>query len=208
MASLKKFITKSAGVSKIFRFVLALLFSDNGFTTNVPGAPETTRGKNVYSIKLIPCDINYLNTYEIKLLAGRWFFFHPKKIYRDSANRDCLLMKKQMARALGYTDPADALGKKNKQSVSMTLTCPLLGVTGDFHTTSLHKSIQPNRVYCLSVSFITLRAFVSMLRILNKTLAGHWKQPGKKILPGERIWVQVHWWNPGKKDMTRKTRGL
>ncbi|HET6996549.1 MAG TPA: ABC transporter permease [Chitinophagaceae bacterium] len=174
MESFRNLLENDPGVKNI-SFCLGAPVSDNGFNTSVK-APELF-GKNEQSIKLIPCDINYLTTYEIKLLAGRWFF-PSEEIYRDSVT--AIVINETMARTLGYRDPADAIGKKIMIGIN-DLNLPIIGVTTDFHTTSLHKVIQPTGL--LPFGFFYYAAGIRIDPSNIKKTLGSIETAWKKIYP-------------------------
>jgi putative ABC transport system permease protein len=128
-------LLRNQAAIKDLSFCLGAPISDNGFTTSMHAAGLSD--KNDYSVKVFPCDINYLETYQIKLIAGRWFFPSEQKL-KDSANS--VVVNETLVRTLGYTNPADAIGKKIDMGIN-GLQLPIIGVTQDFHTTSFHKSI-------------------------------------------------------------------
>jgi putative ABC transport system permease protein len=132
--SFRALLQNQSGISK-FSFCMGAPISDNGFSTSMK-APELSDNAD-YSIKLIPCDENYLDVYGIKLMAGRWFLPSEQK-----ANGEAMVINMTVAKTLGYKNAADALGKKIKIGVN-NFNPTIIGVTQDFHTSSLHESIKP-----------------------------------------------------------------
>jgi len=174
MESFRSLLQDQPGIQNI-SFCLGAPVSDNGFTTNMQ-APELP-GKNEYSVKIIPCDINYLNTYELKLLAGRWFF-PSEEIYRDSAT--AIVVNETLAKTMGYNDPADAIGKKITIGIN-DLNLPIIGVTKDFHTTSLHESIAATGLMPFGFFYYAAGIRINPSNI-KQTLAGI-ESAWKKIYP-------------------------
>ena len=76
-------------------------------------------------------DASYIDLYDIKLLAGKNF------IQSDSAKG--YLINEAYMRKLGFSNPRDVIGK----SVNETT---IIGVVKDFHTESLHATIQPTAI--------------------------------------------------------------
>lgn len=74
-------------------------------------------------------DTAYISLYQIRLLAGR------NLMPVDSMNE--YLINERYMRALGFTNPEDALGKVVNKKFS------IVGVVSDFHTRSLHSEIAP-----------------------------------------------------------------
>lgn len=76
-------------------------------------------------------DSNYLNLYDIHLIAGNNF------IQGDSANG--YIINEAYMHKLGITNPRDIIGKTANDK-------PIIGVVKNFHTESLHAIIQPTAI--------------------------------------------------------------
>jgi putative ABC transport system permease protein len=77
-------------------------------------------------------DENFILFYQMKLLAG-------KNLAHSDSLQD-LVINETYAKALGFENPQDAVGKflyKNDKP------CAIAGVVADFHTGSFHEAIQP-----------------------------------------------------------------
>ena len=77
-------------------------------------------------------DVNYINIYKIKLLAGRNF--------RQGDTLKSLLINKTYASILGFKKPDDAIGKTIKIN---RLNRTVIGVVADFYQSSLHTAFRP-----------------------------------------------------------------
>jgi putative ABC transport system permease protein len=80
-------------------------------------------------------DKRYLDTYEIPLVAGRFF---ARNVNDESDVQWVVSMS--VARRMGLSDPQEAVGRS---IVVNDLKGPIIGVTGDFHGMSLRSEIQP-----------------------------------------------------------------
>jgi putative ABC transport system permease protein len=132
-----------AGIEKI-SFSVGAPTSENNFTS---GFYLTERGtEDRYEAAIKPVDINYLETYGIHLVAGRWFnpgeesqtdltLSPDKKMYHYVVNE--ALVKK-----LGFDSNEEILGKKITTGLN-DIDAPVIGVVKDFHTTSLHQKVLP-----------------------------------------------------------------
>ncbi len=90
--------------------------------------PEDER----YSISLKFCDIDYQKTYGLQLLAGKWLSLSDTM--RQAVVNQTLLKK------LGIRNPQEVVG----QNISLgRRSLPIVGVTKDFHTHSLHQDHEP-----------------------------------------------------------------
>jgi ABC-type antimicrobial peptide transport system permease subunit len=82
-------------------------------------------------------DDQYISFYQMKLVAGR------DMIHSDSLHE--LIINETMARAIGFSNPADAVGKQlfNPFNANPDEGYPIVGVVADFHQGSFHDAIQP-----------------------------------------------------------------
>lgn len=135
MAGFKALLQNQSGIKNI-SLCLGAPVSDNGIGTGMRRSDNPTQNE---SIKLLPSDINYLETYGIKLLAGRWFM-PSETLYNDSAT--AIVVNEALVKTLGFKTPSDAIGQKITIGIN-DLSLPIIGVTQDFHTTSLHQRITP-----------------------------------------------------------------
>ena len=124
-------LQNQAGIRSL-SFCLGAPVSDNGLNTSFK-APELSENTE-YNIKVMPADKNYLQTYDLKLLAGRWFFPSEEKNLGTA-----VVINEATAKQLGYK-PSDAIGKKITIGLN-SMSPPVIGVVKDFHTNSLHKAI-------------------------------------------------------------------
>ncbi|MBC3788567.1 ABC transporter permease [Spirosoma utsteinense] len=79
-------------------------------------------------------DAEFLDTYGIKLVAGR-------NIMTSDTIREYLI-NETMLHQLGFRDPQQVLGKKMQYHLS-GVPMPIVGVVKDFHEKSLHEAIGP-----------------------------------------------------------------
>ena len=104
--------------------------SPNTMTTTIKFNDGKKEGEIEVEMKY--ADGAYFDIYKMKLLAGRYL--------QKSDTGSALLINNTYAKALGFTNPADALGKSvNKDNKSQ----PIVGVLSDFNTKSTHKAIKP-----------------------------------------------------------------
>ncbi|WP_374165119.1 ABC transporter permease [Arcticibacter sp. MXS-1] len=86
-------------------------------------------------------DPHYLNTFNIKLLAGRNLRESDRTMLSDSTNRYNILVNKLTVSSLGFKSPEEALGQEiivNKNELAT-----IVGVTADFYNVSLKDKITP-----------------------------------------------------------------
>ncbi|MEM9666469.1 MAG: FtsX-like permease family protein [Bacteroidota bacterium] len=139
--------------------------SNSTWGTNFEYEKEGQLLENDTQVKLVEED--YLETYRMRLLAGRDF------VPGDSAG---VLVNEAMIRLMGYDDPADAVGTPidfwNWDGV-------VTGVVQDFHTRSLHDQIEPT-VIVVDTDF----AYTGAARIRMNARAG-------ALATIETVWASV-----------------
>jgi putative ABC transport system permease protein len=84
---------------------------------------------------LYEIDFDFIPTYHIPLLAGRNY---SRSYPSDSAQS--MVINEAAARSFGYTNPADAVGKKFDQ---WGRKGNIIGVVKDFNFRSLHQAVEP-----------------------------------------------------------------
>ena len=132
--SFRALLQNSPGIEN-FSFCLGAPVSDNGFFTSLE-APQIPKDADI-NVQLLLCDKDYLETYEMKLLAGRWFLPGEEKNMGSAS-----VVNEALIRTLGYSDPAAVIGKSIRIGLN-DYTPTIIGVTKDFHTTSFHEEIAP-----------------------------------------------------------------
>ena len=98
------------------------------------GSDSTT----AISSQLLMTDENYASTFGIKMAAGE--FFSSTGAFTDSSR---VVINETQAKAFGWENPQEAIGKQMhiRQSVGFTMT--IVGVTKDFHFGSMQNAIPP-----------------------------------------------------------------
>lgn len=97
-----------------------------------------------YPVGVKTVDVFYKDTYGIKLKAGRWFTESEAKTALDTTlkndQRFSIVINEAAARTLGFASAEEALDKRIHIGIN-DITAPVIGVTEDFHTSSLHEKI-------------------------------------------------------------------
>lgn len=99
-----------------------------------PGSDSTT----AVASQLITTDEYYAATFNIPMAAG--VFYSQPGAFNDSTK---IVINEAQAKALGWKDANDAIGKQVVFQGSGGFTSTIAGVTKDFHFGSMQKSIQP-----------------------------------------------------------------
>jgi putative ABC transport system permease protein len=99
-----------------------------------------------HSVQVKTVDLSYLETYGMSLVAGRWFTEAEERAILQAkdpwtANFNYII-NEAGARKLGFANPSDIVGKKITTGLN-DINAEVIGVVGDFHTTSLHVAIDP-----------------------------------------------------------------
>ena len=114
-------------------FGIGAPISSSGILVGIK-APQLS-GNTEYVAKVIPSDKNYKETYEMELLAGRWFLSSEEKNIGTA-----VVVNQTLAELLGYYEPEDAIGNTIELGLN-TMRPTIVGVTENFHTSSLHEDI-------------------------------------------------------------------
>ncbi len=109
-------------------------------------------GQENYNVEMKPVDRFYLETYGIKLKAGRWFSesdekeanrpVSPKEIESSNEIEFVYIVNESAAKRLGFSNPSEIIGKKITTGF-YDANKEVVGVVEDFHTASLHDEIAP-----------------------------------------------------------------
>lgn len=86
-----------------------------------------------YTAQMKYGDENYLNTFEMNLIAG--------KMYQKSDTLSEVVINERMMKEMGINDPDEAVGKS--VNLGRTNNVKVVGVVSDFNISSLHDPIQP-----------------------------------------------------------------
>ena len=131
-------------ISKI-SFASGAPISDNDISTDFFLTEATEQGGK-FGIGSIPVDKHYLETYDIKLVAGRWFTEADERIasiklaFEDQ--KFIYILNEAAVRRLGFKNPEEIIGKFVTTGFG-GISAEVVGVVKDFHVTSLHKEITP-----------------------------------------------------------------
>lgn len=113
--------------------------SMNDFNTHYylteKGAAEKYDG-----ISVKPADHYYMNTYGLKLIAGRWFTQNDALASQES--KHVYVITEAAMKQLGFSEPEGILGKHLTTGV-MNIEGEVVGVVKDFHVRSMHTEIKP-----------------------------------------------------------------
>ncbi|MEO6001315.1 MAG: FtsX-like permease family protein [Chitinophagaceae bacterium] len=105
-----------------------------GFFIYKAGADSTT----AISTSGIYNDEHYASTFSIPMAAGV-FYNNPEEPIDSSK----IVINETEAKAFGWNDPKDAIGKQLKSTTGGTLVFTVAGVTKDFHFGSMQQAISP-----------------------------------------------------------------
>jgi len=125
-------------------FALGAPTSDNNFGTDMHPDPTNDDKKIGISLKVV--DADYLETYGLTLLAGR-FLEHRDTLgisgkIPEEQRRYVFVVNETVVKALGLSKPEQALGRKIRAGIN-NITAEIVGVVKDFHSSSLRKPIEP-----------------------------------------------------------------
>ncbi|MEP2668193.1 MAG: ABC transporter permease [Cyclobacteriaceae bacterium] len=132
-SKIESFFERISGRPEVMNFTISELTPGDP----IYGIVASFEGGEVISYPTTGVDYGFLDTYKIKLLAGRNF----SKIYPlDSVER--VLINETLAKSLGWTAQG-AIGKKYDMEGDGETFGEVIGVTEDFNFNSLRTEIQP-----------------------------------------------------------------
>ncbi len=99
-----------------------------------------------YPVNVKTVDYRYKDTYGIQMKAGRWFLEGEERAAIDTTlkndERYTFIINEAAAGRLGFASAEEAIGKRITTGL-YDITAPIVGVTEDFHTSSLREKIDP-----------------------------------------------------------------
>ncbi len=101
---------------------------------------------NRKEVQMILADHHYMETYDLKLLAGRQLQAADTSLASASVpeaeRREVVLVNEKCVAALGFASPEEAIGKRFWFGMNSG-NAEIAGVVADFNATSLHDAIKP-----------------------------------------------------------------
>ena len=150
------------------------------FTSYIPGKPNRkfpTKIQNAnnemqeFQSDAYFIDYNFLEQYQVKIIAGRPF---SKKYAGDF--KSSMLINEAAAKRLGFSKPAEALGKRFSQK-TRDADGVIVGVIKDFHFHSMLEEVQPLtlRVSPGFFTFISLTVSSQNMEATIKSVQKKWR---------------------------------
>ena len=142
-ATLKTKLLQHASIEKV-TLALGAPTSDNNLTTEINPPNEDFAEDHNTNLKMV--DHDYLETFGLQLVAGRWFTeedekkTHPSIPFEEQTYQ--YIINEAQAKALGFSNPEEIIGKKFKTGLR-GIAAPIIGVVKDFNIYSLHEHIPP-----------------------------------------------------------------
>ncbi|WP_128546004.1 ABC transporter permease [Larkinella soli] len=160
-------------------FALGAPTSTNNFGTEM--VPDKSNPNRRISIALKVTDADYLSTYGLRLVAGR-FFEHRDTVaisrsLPEEKRRYVFVINETAAKALGYARPRQAVGRKIAVGLN-DIEAEVVGVVKDFHIRSLREPIEPMVMINFPAFYYTIglklrtKDYASTLAAVEKT----WKR--------------------------------
>ncbi|MEM9820961.1 MAG: ABC transporter permease, partial [Bacteroidota bacterium] len=125
-------------------FALGAPTSRSGFVTVLQPKGKTDADKVRINAKAV--DRQYLDTYELELVAGRWMNEDEELRTRvelpKEERRYKFVVNEALVRKMGYAHPDEILGKEFQIGINQIET-EVIGVVKDFNVNSLRRAIMP-----------------------------------------------------------------
>ena len=145
-AELRALRSRLEGISGISRISLSLgaPVSQNNVGTGFNRREEFKRQQ--FDVAIKAADKDYLATYGLELVAGRWIDAGDEqrvdKSIPDSLRQYSFVLNETAAKTLGFKTPQDAIGKQVTFGLNQ-ISAPVIGVVKDYHIASLHSAVMP-----------------------------------------------------------------
>jgi hypothetical protein len=140
------FFAELQGIKEIesISFSLGSPTSDNNFSTGFFLSERQSSERFETQLKIV--DRNYAETYDLELVAGRWFTETEERVANDTAKVEnkvyTYIVNEALTKSLGFGSPEEIIGRKITTGLN-AINAEVVGVVKDFHTASLHEPVQP-----------------------------------------------------------------
>ncbi|MEM8907222.1 MAG: FtsX-like permease family protein [Bacteroidota bacterium] len=125
-------------------FGIGAPIANSGFVTEIE--PKHNPQNKVVEMNAKLVDINYMDTYGLELVAGRWMTPDEEQRTATTLPRDQreykFVVNESMVKKWGYAHPDQILGEEFKIGIN-EITAEVIGVIKDFNVSSLHNKIMP-----------------------------------------------------------------
>jgi ABC-type antimicrobial peptide transport system permease subunit len=125
-------------------FSLGAPITDNNAFTSFNRKEKYASEKIDVTVKA--ADKNYLKTYGLQLMAGRWFNENDEHniddAIPDSLKHYAFVLNETAVKTLGFSSAQDALGRYLTFGMN-DISAPVIGVVRDYNTSSLHDAVKP-----------------------------------------------------------------
>jgi putative ABC transport system permease protein len=124
--------------------------------------------ENEFDVQLKMVDGNYLDLYNLKLLAGSNIL--------DLDTAQGFVVNERLANLAGFSNPQEMIGQRIKFG-GRNIYLPVVGVVQNFHTMSLHEPIEPTALYnrIRNYSTISLKVDVRNFKETVKKIQQKWE---------------------------------
>jgi putative ABC transport system permease protein len=140
------------------------VFNNNCMVENGKGEMQDAN-INVYGV-----GYDYLEQFQIKVIAGRAF----SAAFRSDTT-EAMILNEEATRQLGYSDPAQAVGKRFDQFGNKG---KIVGVVKDFHFLSLREAVKPLSIRLMpdQCDLLCVKVSGQKLPVVLVTLERMWKR--------------------------------
>ena len=160
LALLHNQLSSIPGISS-FSFSLDAPIGDNQVNTEF-NLKEKYHTEQLH-VAVKAADKDYLKTYGLQLMAGRWFDANDEhqidNAIPDSLKHYAFVLNETAVKALGFSSPQDAIGKEVTFGMN-DISAPVIGVVKDYHIASLRQSVSP--VLMVEFPFFYYRAGIKL----------------------------------------------
>ena len=182
ISTLKSQLAGVPGIKKASLSIGAPVAKWSGFGTRFNLRENYEQNKLDVNVKV--CDPDYLETYGVELIAGRFIDENDQKQVAENIpekeRRYVMVVNESAVKALGFSSPEAVLGREVTIGIDY-VSPPIVGVVRDFHTSSLHEKVGP-------VALMPYAGFKNNLGLLLDPGAAN----AGTLAAVEKIWKSVY----------------
>jgi len=138
-----------------------------------------------YASRVKFTDLDYLQTFNIQLVAGRWF--HPS--IQNQQICDQVVVNEQFVKKFGFSHADSVIGKWIRLTKYKTLV-QIIGVTKDFHHESLRENLTSLMLYYYPSAFH--KASVRLEKPYYRETLEYMKECYAKHMPGQAFIYRIY----------------
>ncbi|MCG8331522.1 MAG: ABC transporter permease [Chitinophagales bacterium] len=157
--------------------------SNNNLHTSLFPYGESPQNSTI-RVGLKTADSNYDQLYGLKLLAGRFINAKDEEAlfnkFPDEGKKYSIVVNEELIKELGYTNAEEALGKRLVLGFNEAVG-EIVGITANFHSTSLYDPVEP--IFMMPLSLLNYQAGVKIKAGATSETLSQLEESYKRFFP-------------------------